>query len=85
MVPAHNTALVEGEPVTKHKALLPPTIEAVLEHGELLAVMCHAIKTAFFFVGIDITITPFVVLVSFLVKMKTGIDIFEGILWHEFH
>jgi hypothetical protein len=57
VVPTHNTALVEGEPASKHSALLSPTVEAVLKNGELLAVMHPAIRTALFFVGVYITIT----------------------------
>ena len=33
VVPACNTALIEGEPASEHDTLLPLTVEAVLEHG----------------------------------------------------
>jgi hypothetical protein len=85
VVSARNTALVKGEPASEHNTLLPPTIEAILEHGELLLVMPHAILTALCFAGVYITITPFVVLVPIVVKLKTGIDVFEGIPWNTFH
>ncbi len=83
--PARSMAFVEGEPASEHNALLPPLVEAILKHGELPVVMHRAIWTAFIFDGINITITPFVILVPIVVKMKTGIDIFEGIHWHVFH
>jgi hypothetical protein len=42
-------------------------VEAVLEHGELLAVFCRAFRTAFFTVGVQIT--PFVVPIPIVIKM----------------
>jgi len=55
VVPAHNTGLVEGKPASKHHALLPTTVEAIFEHGELPVVMCRAFWTAFLLVRVDIT------------------------------
>jgi hypothetical protein len=76
-------ALIKGEPVSEDETLLPPTVEAVLEHGELLAVVRHVLRTALFLVRIDLI--PFVVLVPIIDKMKTVIDVLEGYLWHGFH
>jgi hypothetical protein len=45
--------------------------------------MCRAIRTAFFLVCINIV--PSVIVILIIVKMKTGIDVFEGILWHALH
>jgi hypothetical protein len=55
VVPARNTALVEGKPASKHHTLLPLTVEAIFEHKELPAVMCCAFRTAFLLVRVDIT------------------------------
>ena len=83
VVPACDMALVKGEPVSQDETLLPLTVEAVLKHGELLAVMRHVLRTALFLVHIDLA--PFVVLVPIIVEMKTVIDVLEGHLWHGFH
>ncbi len=83
VVPACNMALVKGEPASKDETLLPPTVEAIFKHGELLAVMRHVLWTALFLVRIDLI--PFVVLVPIIVEMKTVIDVLEGHLWHGFH
>ncbi len=47
VIPAPNMALVKGEQVSKDKTLLP-LIETVLEHRELLVVMCRVLWTASF-------------------------------------
>ncbi len=83
VVPACNTALVKGEPASQDETHLPPTVEAVLEHGELLAMMHRVLWTALFLICVDLA--PFVILVSIIVKMKTVIDVSEGHLQHGFH
>jgi hypothetical protein len=82
-VPARKLALVKGELASKDKTLLPLTFEAVLKHGDFLAVMRHVLWTASCFVCIDIV--PFVTLIPIIVKTKTVIYVSEGILWHGFH
>ncbi len=67
VVPACNTALIEGEPASEHEALLPPTVEAILEHGEFLAVMRRAIGTASFLVCINIV--PSVIVIPIVVEI----------------
>ncbi len=76
-------ALVKGEPASQDETLLPPMVEAVLEHGELLAVMRRDLRTALFLVHLNLA--PFVVLVPIIVEMKTVIDVSGGYLWHGFH
>ena len=76
--------LVKGQPASKHNALLPPLVEAVLEQERKLpAVMCCSVWAAFF--GIDVYLIPFVVLIPIIVKLKTGMNVFECILGHAFH
>ena len=84
MVPAGDTALVERQPLSELNTLLPPNVEAVLEHRKLPSVMRRAIRTAHFSVGVRVVL-PFLPVVSIVVEMKTRINVFEGILRHAFH
>ena len=62
-------ALVERQPLSKLNALLPPNVEAVLEHRKLLSVMYCAVQTARFSVGVRVVL-PLLPIVPIVVEMK---------------
>ena len=70
VVPASDTDLVKRQPLSELDTLLPPNVEAVLEHRKLLPVMSRAIRTARFTVSVRV-ILPFLPIVPIVVEMKT--------------
>ena len=60
----------QRQPLSELDALLPPNVEAVLEHRKLLSVMRRAIRTARFSVGARVVL-PFLPIVPIVIEMKT--------------
>ena len=58
------------QPLSELDTLLPPNVEAVLEHQKLLLVMRRAVQTARFSVGVHVVL-PFLPVVPIVVEMKT--------------
>ena len=85
VIPTSNVALIEHESASKLCALLPPMVEAILEHSKLMVMMSCVVWTAPFFVSIYLI--PLIILldISIIVEMEAVVHVLEHILWHVLH